>query len=162
MKNIIAITLCTGVFSFAAFAQTMPAVREHNGSMPSAPSHSSTSQSSDSLNSGNQSTANIGLKRLKGCLLAEGGKYMLQERRGKEISLTGSSELGSHVGHMVTVVGTSIGADNRTSMNSNRTSAGGSFAVSKLDMIADNCGSDKKQSVEPVNSNGKPSPYHTK
>jgi len=165
MKNIITVIICASVFGVAAFAQTMPTVHEQSGSMPTVQSQSSSPQYSNISNSGNQNSAAIGEKRLKGCLISEGGKYVLQDRKGKEVALAGSAELGSHIGHMVTVRGTFANGDSnrRTSTTysaATYSSAGGTFMVSKLDPISDNCGTDKTKIAEQVNSNGKPSPYH--
>src|ERR1700681_2224182 len=126
MKNSIAAIICASVFGVAAFAQTMPALREQSGSMPSVQSQPSASYSSTAANSGNQNSATIGEKRLKGCLVSEGGKYMLQEKRGKEIALAGSQEMGSHVGHTVMAHGTFTNGDvnHRTTATYNATSAG--------------------------------------
>ena len=165
MKNIIAAIICASVSGAVALAQTMPTVREQTGSMPTVQSQSSSSQSSNIANLGNQNSAAVGEKRLKGCLISEGGKYVLQDRKGKEVALAGSAELGSHIGHMVTVRGTFANGDSnrRTSTTysaATYSSAGGTFMVSKLDPISDNCGTDKTKIAEQVNSNGKPSPYH--
>ena len=165
MKNIIAAIICASVSGAVALAQTMPTVREQSGSMPTAQSQSSSSQSSNIANLGNQNSAAVGEKRLKGCLISQGGKYVLQDKRGKEVALAGSAELGSHIGHMVTVRGTFANGDEnrRTSAPysaATYSAAGGTFMVSKLDPISDSCGTDKNKLAEQVNSNGKPSPYH--
>ena len=165
MKNTITVIICASVLGTAAAAQTMPTVREQSGSMPTVQSESSSPQYSNISNSGNQNSAAIGEKRLKGCLISQGGKYVLQDKRGKEVALAGSAELGSHIGHMVTVRGTFANGDanHRTAATysaATYNAAGGTFMVSKLDPISDSCGSDKNKLAEHVNSNGKPSPYH--
>src|ERR1700686_1644301 len=165
MKNIITVIICASVFGVAAFAQTMPAVPEQSGNIPTVQSQSSSPQYSNISNSGNQNSAAIGEKRLKGCLISEGGKYVLQDRKGKEVALAGSAELGSHIGHMVTVRGTFANGDanRRTSAPysaATYSAASGTFMVSKPHPISDPCGSDKNKLAEQVNSNGKPSPYH--
>jgi hypothetical protein len=165
MKNIIAAIICASVSGAVAFAQTMPTIREQTGSMPTGQSQSSSSQSSNIADSGNQNSAAVSEKKLKGCLISQGGKYVLQDKRGKEVALAGSAELGSHIGHMVTVRGTFANGDanRRTSAPysaATYSAASGTFMVSKLDPISDTCGSDKNKLAEQVNSNGKPSPYH--
>jgi hypothetical protein len=167
MKNIIAAIICASVSGAVAFAQTMPTIREQTGSMPTVQSQSSSSssQSSNVADSGNQNPAAVSEKKLKGCLISQGGKYVLQDKRGKDVALAGSTELGSHIGHMVTVRGTFANEDanRRTSAPysaATYSAASGTFMVSKLDPISDTCGSDKNKLAEQVNSNGKPSPYH--
>lgn len=156
MKNLIGAIICAGLLSAAALAQTIPTVREQNGGIPS---QASLAQASETSNAGAQTSANFGEKKLKGCLLSEGGKYVLQERRGRAIALAGSQELGSHVGHTVTARGTFLTGDanNRSSM----TASHQIFAVSKLDMVSDSCGFDKTRLAQQTfDANGKPSPYH--
>jgi hypothetical protein len=162
MKNIIAAIICASVSGAVALAQTMPTVREQTGSMPTVQSQSSSSQSLNIANSGNQNSATVSEKKLKGCLISQGGKYVLQDKRGKEVALAGSAELGSYIGHIVTVRGAFANGDaNRRSAATYSTAgASGTFMVSKLDPISDTCGSDKNKLAEQVNSNGKPSPYH--
>jgi hypothetical protein len=160
MKNIIAAIICASVSGAVALAQTMPTVWEQTGSMPSVQSQSSSSQSSNIANSANQNSAAVSEKKLKGCLISQGGKYVLQDKRGKEVALAGSAELGSHIGHIVTVRGTFANGDANRRSSATYSAAGGTFTVSKLDPISDTCGSDKNKLAEQVNSNGKPSPYH--
>jgi hypothetical protein len=136
----------------------MPTVREQNGGIPTQ-SQASLAQASETSNPGAQTSSNFEEKKLKGCLLSEGGKYVLQERRGRAISLAGSQELGSHVGHTVTARGTFLTgeANNRSSM----TASHPIFAVSKLDMVSDSCGFDKTRIAQQTfDANGKPSPSH--
>jgi Protein of unknown function (DUF5818) len=162
VKNIIAAIICASVSGAVALAQTMPTVREQTGSMPTVQSQSSSSQSSNIANSGNQNSAAVSEKKLKGCLISQGGKYVLQDKRGKEVALAGSAELGSHIGHMVTIRGTFANGDANRPSSATYSAAGlgGTFMVSKLDPISDTCGSDKNKLAEQVNNNGKPSPYH--
>jgi hypothetical protein len=158
VKNLIGAIICASLVSAAARAQTMPTVREQNGGIPTQ-SQAVLAQASETSTPGAQTSANFGEKKLKGCLLSEGGKYVLQERRGRTIALAGSQELGSHVGHTVTARGTFLTGDanNRSSM----TASHQIFAVSKLDMVSDSCGFDKTRIAQQTfDANGKPSPYH--
>jgi hypothetical protein len=105
-------------------------------------------------------------KKLKGCIASQGDKYVLQDKHGKEVSLSGSQDLASHVGHTVTVHGTyangsdaSTGASSATSATANAGTAGDHFLVSKVDMISDTCTVDKgKSSTKDHTDSGKPSP----
>jgi hypothetical protein len=158
VKNLIGTIICATLLSAAAFAQTMPTLREQTGAIPTQ-SQASLSQASETSNPGAQTSTNFGEKKLKGCLLSEGVKYVLQEKRGRAIALAGSQELGSHVGHTVTARGTFLTGEmnNRSSM----TASHQIFAVSKLDMVSDSCGFDKTRIAQQTfDANGKPSPYH--
>lgn len=133
MKSILVITLCAGVFLLGASAQTMSASK--NSDKP-------------------------GQRTIKGCLVSAGGQFMLQERRGRETPVAGSSELGSHVGHTVMAHGLLTNAVINKPANGNAGAASGHvLLVSKLDVISDTCGNEKKL-AQTYNSNGKPSPYH--
>src|SRR5947209_1101925 len=72
----------------------------------SSPSSGSMGQSSASDDQGSTK----GEKKLKGCIESQGGQYVLQEKGGKQVELTGSADLASHVGHQVTVHGTYSGS----------------------------------------------------
>jgi hypothetical protein len=158
VKNLIGTIICASLLTAAAFAQNMPTLREQTPGIP-AQSQTSLAQASETSSGAAQTSANFGEKKLKGCLLSEGGKYVLQERRGRSIALAGSQELGSHVGHTVTARGTFLTGDgnNRSAMTGSRQI----FAVSKLDMISDSCGFEKTRIAQQTfDANGKPSPYH--
>lgn len=107
-------------------------------------------------------------KKLKGCIQSQGNKYVLQDKRGKEISLGGSHSLLAHVGHTVTVHGKyGNGSDAASSATSNGGITGDQFQVSKVDMVSDTCtaakgkgvGVEKGNNVKDPGYNGKPSPY---
>jgi hypothetical protein len=158
VKNLISTIMCATVLSAAGVAQNMPTMHEQNGGFP-AQSQVSLAQASQSSNPGAQTSTNFGEKKLKGCLLSEGGKYVLQERRGRAIALAGSQELGAHVGHTVAARGTFLTGDGNT--RSSMTGSRQIFAVSKLDMVSDSCGFDKTRIAQQTfDANGKPSPYH--
>ncbi len=129
MKKFVAAGLCIGVLGIAAWAE-------------------SPSRSSDMV---------IGEKKLKGCLVSQGGKFLLQERKGKLTLLSGSQDLGTQVGHTVTA----LGAFAESQSNGARTSGRSVFVVSKLDSVSDSCGSDRnKIAQQTFDSSGKPSPNH--
>jgi Protein of unknown function (DUF5818) len=70
-------------------------------------SQSSASGSTDqSSTSGSTASSTKGEKKLKGCIESQGGQYVLREKNGNQVQLTGSSDFASHVGHQVTVHGT--------------------------------------------------------
>lgn len=135
MKRLIVTTLCAGVFGIAAWGQNGAPVAKSG-----------------------QTSATLGEKKLKGCLVSVGGRYVLQERRGKETLLVGSQELGTQVGHTITAHGIFTSNDQRSAGK-----ARPSFVVSSLEMNSDTCGADKNKLAEQTfNSDGKPSPYHHK
>lgn len=130
MQKFVATGLCIGVLGIAAWAE-------------------SPTRSSDMV---------IGQKKLKGCLVSQGGKFLLQERKGKLTLLSGSQDLGTQVGHTVMA----YGAFSQSSpSSSSRSTARSTFLVSKLDPISDTCGSDRnKIAQQTFDSSGKPSPNH--
>ena len=122
------------------------------GSM-SSPSTSTGSQTSGSMGQGNTSTAEQGKAgkehKLKGCLESEGGSYMLREKNGKEIALTGAADLSQYANHEVAVHGdwASGAAASPSSSTSDMSKSGGSekqFTVDKVDSLSDTCKGAKK------------------
>src|ERR1700704_5541952 len=107
MRNIVIATVFALVFGLAAVAQTTPGSQQTmpQGTNPSTQPSTTPSTSGDMGNTGNQNTAASETK-LKGCIQSEGGKYVLQDKHGKDVALAGSADLASHVGHTVTVHGT--------------------------------------------------------
>ena len=99
-----------------------------------------------------------GEKKLKGCIESQGGQYVLREKNGKEVGLTGSADFAQHVGHTVTVHGTpekggsmgsssgnnsSQASSSTSGMGSSASSSGEQFMVSKVDHVSDTCKFDK-------------------
>jgi len=173
MKKIFVATVFSLVFALAALAQTTPGTaqspqgRDRSAMPETTPSQTSPSQTAgtSSQNTPGDTTAE---KKLKGCIASQGDKYVLQDKHGKEIALSGSQDLSSHVGHTVTVHGTyangsdaSTGASSATSATaaSGGTSGGGQFVVSKVDMVSETCTMAKgNDSTKDHADSGKPSP----
>jgi hypothetical protein len=102
-------------------------------------------------------TSTKGEKKLKGCIESQGGQYTLKEKSGKEVKLTGSADLASHVGHEVTVHGSyqpSAGSSATNTSSEKMPSSSGSttanptsstssseqeFMVTKIDHESDTC-----------------------
>lgn len=106
----------------------------------------------------------VGEKKLKGCIESEGGKFVLEESKSKEVALTGSQDFSSHVGHTVVVHG-NYGAASNSGTETAATSgnAGEQFMVSKIDMVSDTCkdkDKDKGSKNDTNKDQSKPSPYH--
>ncbi len=79
-------------------------------------------------------------KKMKGCIQSEGGQYMLQTKKGKDVMLTGQ-DVSAHVGHEVTIHGMwAGGTSDMSNTSTGRASASGkSFNVTSVDMISDTC-----------------------
>jgi len=183
MKKIFIVAIGSMALGMAALAQSMPAnsPANANSSAQTSPSQT-TNMSNPGMNAGTQggstTNGNAGEKRLKGCIKSENGSYVLEGKRGKEIALSGSADLASHVGQMVTVRGvwsggsgasnSSAAASSGSSMGNGMSAAGGPFMVSKLHMESSNCKTDtgmnspdnSGSSNSNASSNGKPSPVH--
>ena len=163
MKYLFVATIFALVVGLAAFAQTTPGTaqspqgRDRSAMPETTPSQTSPSQTpgvSHPKSRGNTT----GLKKLKGCIAPQGDKYVLQDKHGKEIALSGSRDWASRAGQTVTVHGTyANGSDASTGASSATT--GGQFLVSKVDMISEPCAMDKgKNSMKDHTDRGKPSP----
>ena len=136
-------------FVAAAVAQSTPQTDtqgSQGGSYPSA-----AGQGTSNPNAGMQGSSKSeskGEKKLKGCIESQGGSYMLQEKSGKNVALTGA-DLSAHVGHEVAVHGSwesgagSSAAATGGGMGSND-KAGKQFNVTSVDMISESCGGSKK------------------
>src|SRR6266550_7718322 len=131
MKHIVIAIVFALVFGLAAVAQTTPGnpQRVPQGSNPSTQPSTSPTPAPDMSSSGNQTAPSEtkGEKKLKGCIQSESGKYVLQDKHGKDVALSGSQDFASHVGHTVTVHGAfANGAD--ASSSASATSSGGMSA----------------------------------
>src|SRR6476661_737229 len=71
---------------------------------PAAQQPSSSSSTSAAGTQSASTTESKGEKKLKGCIESENGKYVLEAKHGKEITLTGQ-DVSAHVGHQVVVHG---------------------------------------------------------
>jgi hypothetical protein len=142
----------------------------------------SQSSASGSMGQSSSSTASTkGEKKLKGCIESQGGQYVLREKGGKEVKLSGSADLASHVGHQVAVHGTyggstsgaasNSGADKMPSSSGSTTanpssSASGEqeFMVTKIDHESDTCkikgANSGKSGMSGSNSSGTQAPDH--
>lgn len=75
-----------------------------------------------------------GKTTVEGCLSGSDGKYMLTDKQGNSIQLTGdTSKLAEHVGHEVKVTGTTGAGEG------SQTSASQSMEVSSLKHISKTC-----------------------
>ena len=76
-------------------------------------------------------------KKLRGCIQSQGGKYVLESKKGKATPLTGQ-DVSAHVGHEVSVKGSWESGGAGTGVSSGA-SAEKSFNVTSVDMISDTC-----------------------
>lgn len=164
MKQIALTVALALVFGLAALAQTQSSDQQGSSSPSSSQTTPSTSPSTAPSSapdmgtrsaSGKQTTGTEakeakGEKKLKGCIESQGGQYVLKEKSGKEIPLTGSADFASHVGHTVTVHGTmEKGVASSMGTSGSEKSAAGTMgssassseqlSVSKIDHVSDTC-----------------------
>ena len=111
--------------------------------------------SSTGMQSGSTAADTKGEKKLKGCIESENGKFVLENKHGKEITLVGQ-DVSAHVGHQVVVHGafqnsmaaSASGENAGTAASAGSTStgstdlkakAGQEFNVTSVDMVASSC-----------------------
>jgi hypothetical protein len=154
MKKFLMCSCTALVFLVAsAVAQTSsptdPTTPNTQGTQSSSPSMGQQGASQGSMSQGSMSgdSTNSTMKadktKMKGCIQSQGGQYILQTKRGKDVMLSGQ-DVSAHVGYEVTLHGTWEAAGGNTSGMSNTSSAnaspsGKSFNVTSVDMISDTC-----------------------
>jgi hypothetical protein len=152
-------------FMATAMAQTTPAT-DPQGSTPTTASPSSQTSTPEAQAPAAQpgaSTASTpaagtqtaaepkGEKKLKGCIESENGKFVLENKHGKEITLIGQ-DVSAHVGHQVVVHGAfqnsaasasgetpGTAASNSSTSTDMKAKAGQEFNVTSVDMVASTC-----------------------
>jgi len=83
-------------------------------------------------------------RKLKGCVESQGGQYVLETKKGKDIALTGQ-DVSAHAGHEVAVKGTwEKGGSMSQTSGGTASSNEKTFNVSRVDMISDTCGGKSK------------------
>ena len=103
-----------------------------------------------------------GEKKLKGCIESENGKFVLENKHGKEITLIGQ-DVSAHVGHQVVVHGTfqnsaasasgeTPGTAASTSSTDMKAKAGQEFNVTSVDMVASTCKDKDKAEKKPAST----------
>lgn len=126
-----------------------------DGSTPSTATDSSMAGASQGSSGNNEMK---GDKKLTGCIRSENGKYVLETKHDKTVSLTGSEDFGPHVGHTVALHGSfakdrnagamsensgmSAGTGTSESKTSSASSSDGtasSFRVTKMEMVSETC-----------------------
>ena len=172
MKKL-SLTIVTALVFFVAtaMAQTTPATDPQGTSTPpstASPSNQTSTpetqapgaqqpsmSTSPSSTPSTSTTEPKGEKKLKGCIESENGKYVLEAKHGKEITLTGQ-DVSAHVGHQVVVHGSFQGSmaasasgetpgtaastsSTSTSSTDMKAKAGQEFSVSSVDMVASTC-----------------------
>ena len=132
-----------GASPSASQQQTMPS-QQQPGQIPSDPAASPSGQATST-------DTGAADKTLRGCVQSQGGQYVLEQKKGKTVALTGQ-DVSAHVGHEVSVKGTwESSAAAGTS-----TAAGGSektFNVASVDMISDTCSGKSSKGASPDSPN---------
>ena len=141
MKKTILTIAATLALGLCAVAQQKPS-NDPRSAPPGADSSTMPSQTPDTA-SPSASTPQAEAKsekKLKGCIKADGSAFVLEEKKGKHVSLTGQ-DLAAHVGHTVVVHGTYAAASGGGTMTS--AGAGDQFTVNRVDMVSSSCSGDK-------------------
>jgi hypothetical protein len=86
-----------------AFTAALVAQSTQQTSPNNTPKPADSSPHSQQSSTGN--AENKGEKKLKGCIRSENGKYVLETKHDKMVSLTGLQDFAPHVGHTVTLHG---------------------------------------------------------
>ena len=137
-------------FVAAAVAQSTPET-DTPGTQGSSPSMG---QGTSASSTGMQGTEykGKGEKKLKGCIQSQGGSYVLQEKSGKIVALTGA-DLSAHVGHEVAVHGSWEAGAGSSSAASSGGGMGSSdkarkqFNVNSVEMVSESCGRGKRKPI---------------
>jgi outer membrane protein assembly factor BamA len=113
---------------------------QNSGNSPYGQSSSSNPSSGSSM-SQSSSGASSNPQTVEGCIVREETDYYIVPEQGSAQKLSGNTaDLGQHVGHHVTVKGTSTSASSATSGGTSGSSAANQqFTVAEVDMISDNC-----------------------
>jgi len=165
MKSVLVAMAFSAVLSLTALAQTTPPMSQPSGTNPSTvhqqpPPDMNPSGGGQAADTKAEAKDN---KKIKGCLQNAGGKYMIQDKHGKQIALGGSQDFSSHVGHTVVAHGTfANGSDSSsggTAMSTSGAPSADQFMVTKLDMISESCTGEKgKPAKDNDHDLGKPTP----
>jgi hypothetical protein len=108
--------------AWLAFTAALVAQSTQQTSPNSTPKPAASSPDSQQASTGN--AENKGEKKLKGCIRSENGKYVLETRHDKMVSLTGSQDFAPHVGHTVTLHGKFVNGSNSAGAMSENSGAG--------------------------------------
>jgi hypothetical protein len=117
MKRLFLTTAAWLAFTAALVAQSTQKTSPNNTPKPAA-------SSTDSQQASTENAENKGEKKLKGCIRSENGKYVLETRHDKMVSLTGSQDFAPHVGHTVTLHGKFVNGSNSAGAMSENAGAG--------------------------------------
>jgi hypothetical protein len=158
MKKLSLLVSLVLAFALSVWAQTPSPNDTQSGSNSSAASGAqsgagtmSSQPSTASQTQGSMGTAEPGKMgkehKLKGCLESQSGSYELREESGKEIALTGSSDLSQYANHEVVIHGdwANAGANSTSSTSDMSKADEKQFTVSKVDSVADTCKSSKNE-----------------
>lgn len=145
MKRTVLTITATLAFGLCALAQQKPA-NDPRSAPPGGDPNAVPAQQAPEAAPAQQNT---GERKLKGCLRSQGGSLVLEEKKGKQVTLSGGQDLAAHVGHTVIVHGTfasaaSAGAAGAGTPAGTGASAGGDqFTVSRVEMVSETCSAEK-------------------
>ena len=162
MKKLAITVVFTLLFGLVALAQSSSPQYPNNPNNPSSRPQSTTPDTSNPNNPSSMpstspeaqqtqtqsnDTSMKGERKLKGCIVSEGGQFFLEKKNGDKVELSSTQDLSAHVGHTVTVHGTMEGGSSASATapssaggtSTSSASAGGKFTVSKLDMVSESC-----------------------
>ncbi len=128
-----------------------------SGSMGS----SSTQGTADQTSGSKSAEAGTREHKLKGCLESENGAYVIREKSGKEVAVTGSADMSQYVNHEVVAHGTwSSGAGAASSSTSDMSKGSASekqFTATKINSVSDTCKGGKHAKSKGSSSTSNPS-----
>ncbi|HZR65969.1 MAG TPA: hypothetical protein VFA85_12520 [Terriglobales bacterium] len=153
MKTLsLSVCMAFAFFVASAVAQTTPGAQ---GTQNSSPSMSQPSQQpgygqqqpgtqqpgmgqTSDQNSSTQNQDN-GERKIKGCVQSQGGQYVLETKKGKQVALAGQ-DVSAHVGHEVKLTGTwQNGSSMSATSSSNGSGAEKTFNVTNVKMVSESC-----------------------
>jgi hypothetical protein len=144
-KIVLSICLAFAFFVTSAVAQMTPSGSQGTQNSPSTAQPGTQPQQEPGMSTDQNATPtqseNKSEHKLKGCVQSQGGQYMLETKKGKDIALTGQ-DVSAHVGHEVSLKGTwENGGSSSASASSSGSmaSSGKTFNVTSVNMISDTC-----------------------
>jgi Protein of unknown function (DUF5818) len=139
------LSICLAFAFFVASAEAQVAPGGSPGTRNSSPTMSQPGNNPGQAPGMDQSTANQNTTtqnsehKVKGCVQSQGGEYVLETKKGKDIALTGE-DVSAHVGHEVALTGTWEKNNGMSSTSSNNAGTSSkSFNVSNVKMISETC-----------------------
>lgn len=155
MRRTVLTIAATLAFGLCALAQQKPANDPRSAPPGSDPATMPSQQAPEASSPAPQSAGDTkGQKKLKGCLQAQGSSYVLEDKKGRQVMLSGGQDLATHVGHTVVVHGSFASAASTGGNPSGSTTGASSavnsndqFTVSQVEMVSATCNTDKNKAT---------------